>query len=438
MTPVVLVFAAKVAVSLLLTLLVLLFVRFRSAVLAYVQAREDSVLGLTFTVFRLIPFILIYLVLDELPRNDVPFFYEKATKALEGQMVYRDFWSFHAPLFSYLIAVPLWLWHSPKAIVLLMLLVEGTTVWLTYRYYRTHNPEAILLAILYLILPAPLVICLLGGQEDIALWLFGLLTMGVARRRGQSGKGAGLSIGLIMAVALLTLKLTFVMIAFPVFFLLKDKIRWIAGLALPGIPALVILYALMGWLFLMPVQHGELPFSPNLSTVLRPLIGVFFNEIPLKTMNWVAALATIGLLSATGYRFRNLPYAAAFPSVWIVAFGLFMLLQPSAMAYYVFIYLIAVIFELTPLNDGRRIGLLLAVNLLVVIQPFVFVYLDQPFFNSFGQIDTGLRLVEYLLEVATVGCVGAYVWLAYRRLRQLEKEPTDVVVTESRILGFSR
>jgi len=374
--------------------------------------------------------VIIYLVLNELPRNDVPFFYEKATKALQGGMVYRDFWSFHAPLFAYLIAVPLWFWHSPKAIVLLMLLVEGLTVWLTYRFYRRRNPEAGLLAMLYFILPAPLVICLLGGQEDIALWLFGLLTMQVAYRKENRASGAGFAIGLIMAAALLTLKLTFVMIAFPVFFILRDKLRWIAGLAIVGIPALVILYSLMGWLFLMPVQHGELPFSPNLSTVLRPFLGVIFNELPLKTLNWVAAVSTIGLLSAAGYRFRNLPYATAFPAIWVMAFGLFMLLQPSAMAYYVFIYLVAAVFELTPLNNTRRLALLLLINLLVVIQPFVFVYLDQPYFNSFRQLNSPLLILEYALEVATVGCVAAYVWLAYRHLVELDRKKAPKAVPQ--------
>jgi hypothetical protein len=250
--------------------------------------------------------------------------------------------------------------------------------------------------------------------------------MMVARR-----KEASFAIGLLMAAALLTLKLTFVMIAFPVFFILRDKLRWIGGLAIVGIPALLLLYGIMGLLFLMPVQHGELPFSPNLSTVIRPFLGSVFNEVPLKMLNWVGVVTTIGLLAAAGYRFRNLPYATAFPAIWIIAFGLFMLLQPSAMAYYVFIFLVAIVFELTSLENRRRLWLLLAINLLVVIQPFVFVYLDQPYFNSFRQLGEPLMLLEYGLEVATVGCVAAYVWLAYQRLRDLDRKKTPEAVPEA-------
>jgi len=422
MTPVILVFAAKVVVSVVLSILVWLLFRYQIPLRERLVGREKQTLALTFLVTRLVPFVLIYLALNELPRNDVPFFYEKATKALQGQLVYRDFWSFHAPLFSYLIALPLLVWHSPKAIVLLMLAVEALTVWLTYRFYRRTEPNAALLAILYWILPAPLIICLLGGQEDIALWLFGLLGM-YAARQGRSG----FVIGLWMAAALLTLKLTFVMILFPAFFLVRDKLRWIAGLALPGLPSLAVLYLLVGTLFLMPAQHGDIPFSPNLSTVLRPFLGVFFNEVPLKILNWIGAFTTIGLLAAIGYRFRHLPYERVFPSVWILAFGLFMLLQPSAMAYYLFLYLITLVFELSPFGNPRRLSLLLALNLLVVVQPFVFIYLDQPFFNSFAAINTPLRLLEYGMEVGTVVGVALYVRLAWLRLKALETEQNPAV-----------
>lgn len=420
MTPIISVFAAKVVVSIGLSIMAVLLIRFRAQVLPVVQDRAPQVLGACFLFFRFIPFIIVYLILNEVPRNDVPFFYEKATKALQGGLVYRDYWSFHAPLFSYLIAIPLLIWHSPKAIVLLMVMTEAFTVWLTYRHYRRQNPEAGLLAVLYFMLPAPLVICLLGGQEDIGLWLFGLLTMVAAARR----KEPGLAIGLWMAAALLTLKVTFVMIAFPVFFLLggKTRLRWMGALALVGIPTLLLLYAVMGTQFMMPVQHGDIPFAPNLTTVLKPFLGTLFSHVPLKTLNWIGVAATVTILATVGLRYRKLPYAAVFPSIWVMTFGLFMLFQPSAMAYYIFLFLIAAVFELTPARPGARLWLLIVANLVVVVQPFYWIYLDQIFFNSFADFNSPLKIFEYVLEVITVGCVAAYVWLAWKRLELLRNQ----------------
>ena len=56
--------------------------------------------------FRLLPWIGIFLVIGEDPRGDVPFFFYKAEAAKMGGFVYRDFWSVPAPLFAYIISLP--------------------------------------------------------------------------------------------------------------------------------------------------------------------------------------------------------------------------------------------------------------------------------------------------------------------------------------------
>ncbi|CCH54317.1 hypothetical protein BN8_03476 [Fibrisoma limi BUZ 3] len=387
------------------------------------DGQENRWLTGAFVAFRLIPFVVVYLILDEYPRGDVPFFYEKGAKALQGGLVYVDFWSFHAPIFAYILALPLVVWHSAKAIVLLMLLGEWLTVHLTYRYYATRAgktpSDSALSALLYWLQPAPLVICLLGGQEDIWLWLFGLLSVQVLNRSHLSDGQAWFRAGLIMAAALLCLKVTFVMILFPVFFLVRNKARFVGALALVGVPALLGLYVIVGTAFLMPMQHGDLPFSPNLSTVLRPFLGVWMTDVPLKTLNWIGLCLTLLFLVTTGLRYRHLSYRQAFPALWIITFGWFMLLQASAMAYYIFIFLVAFVFELVPLSNRRRIVFLVGINWLVVVQPFVSVYYGQPLFNSLSQLASPTNLLIYALEAATVGCVGGMVWLAYQRLAEL-------------------
>src|SRR5919202_2569284 len=64
---------------------------------------ETATVYLTFVLLRLLPFVAIYIFLNQDPRSDVDFFFRKAIAARQGKLVYKDFLSYHAPLFSYLI-----------------------------------------------------------------------------------------------------------------------------------------------------------------------------------------------------------------------------------------------------------------------------------------------------------------------------------------------
>lgn len=411
--PVLIVFLVKLVVAALLSAVVWFTVRYRRNLQPLVENREGFVLAALLVGLRVVPFVAVFLILNETPRGDIPFFYWKADLAHQGGLVYRDFWSFHSPLFSYLLALPMFLWNSSKAIVALMGVGEAVCVWLTWRFYRKRDrPAAFWKTVTYLLLPAPLIICLLGGQEDIWLWGFGLWAV----MAGRGGRDA-FRVGLVLALALLTLKVTLVLIVFPLFFLLRDKVRFVGALLAVGVPALVGCYLVFGWQFLMPVQHAELPFSPNLVSILRPFASGGMERVPLKYLNWLGMVLTISVASFAGWRFRNRPLERAFPALWVITFGTFMLVQPSAMAYYLFLILIVLVFELTDLNDFRPMALLLFINLLVIVQPFVYVYLGQPRFDHFSMLATPLHALEYALEVLFVASVGVYGWLAWQRLK---------------------
>ncbi len=410
--PITTVFTVKLIVSFFLCVAVWLTGRYHRQLQPFVENKQGLILTGLLLAVRVVPFVVVFLVLNETPRGDIPFFYWKADLAHQGKLVYRDFWSFHSPVFSYILALPLFLWNSPKALVALMGLGEAICLWLTYRFYRQTAPvEAFWKAVTYLLLPAPLIICLLGGQEDIWLWGFGVGGILLWQRTGSAFR-----LGLLMALALLTLKITFILIVFLLFFMIQDKIRFVAALLTVGIPALGLCYLIFGWEFLMPAQHAELPFAPNLSTVLRPFSFGRLERIPLKLLNQLGMAITLSVAGYTGWKFRGKPLEKAFPSVWVITFGTFMLVQPSAMAYYLFLFLVVLVFELTSLTAPRQVLLLLTINLIVVIQPFVFVYLGQPLFNDFNALSQPLHLLEYALEVAFVGCTLAYIHRAWRRL----------------------
>ena len=75
-------------------------------------------------VFRLFPFIVIYIFLGFDARSDVLMFYDSAKAAAKGGIVYWDFDTAYSPLFPYITVLPLWIWDSAKAIILEMVLFE--------------------------------------------------------------------------------------------------------------------------------------------------------------------------------------------------------------------------------------------------------------------------------------------------------------------------
>jgi len=119
---------------------------------------------------RLVPFVIIYLVLGEEARWDVAMFYDSVQGALAGGWVYRDFDTAYSPLFPYIIALPVLIWNSGKAIILFMILVEGLVLRATMQWSR--HPESLYIAILYLLLPSPFVYSVLGVKKIFGCGVF--------------------------------------------------------------------------------------------------------------------------------------------------------------------------------------------------------------------------------------------------------------------------
>ncbi len=59
--------------------------------------------------FRIIPFIIVYVILHFKAQSDVIIFWKSAQEALKLKLVYRDFESLYSPLFPYITALLLFL-----------------------------------------------------------------------------------------------------------------------------------------------------------------------------------------------------------------------------------------------------------------------------------------------------------------------------------------
>jgi hypothetical protein len=417
--PILTVFYIKILISALLTLLIVGAVWKKDQFRKWQLAGQDTrLLAVAFVGLRLLPFIGIYVVLGQEPRNDVPFFYYKAESAFRGLFVYRDFWSFHAPLFSYIISLPLWLWNNPRAIVFLMVLIESLTVVLTYFTYKKRTPDALLLACLYWMLPASFVFIVLNGQEDIWFWLVTLLIWRHVRAQPHNYE---VGAGLLFAVGLLCIKVTYIFFLFPLLLFVRRPIRMLATMAVPGAVALAILYLNVGDKFLMPIQHTQTLLTPNLFSVLRPFVELFVHveESSFTLLNWIGLLLTLGTSILVAWRFRNRSFQEAIPALFLVSFVSMTIFQPSAPGGYATSYLLIMLMALINPQSRQHMALVLTFSWLLVVQPFIYVYQDSPSYTSFTMFSKPILALEYGLQVLNVGCYVLVLLLAIRKLRDI-------------------
>lgn len=367
------------------------------------REKDTAVFGLGFLLFRLLPWMGIFLVIGEDPRGDVPFFFYKAEAAQAGGFVYRDFWSYHAPLFAYIISLPLWLWHNSRIIVLLMVVMETVILWLTYRTYKEKKTTALQMSYLYWLLPAAFMYVLVDGQEEVWFWGAALLMWRYVRRHPQDYE---VGLGVLFAIALLTIKVTFVFFLFPLLVIVRRPIRLLLTMAAIGVPVLAFLYWQIGDLFLMPIRHTEQLMTPNLFSILRPVVELFVtvNAQESTLLNWIGLIFTLMIPSYLAYQSRGRTVAELIPGLFIATFVCMMIFQASAPGAYLIAFLMTIVFELIDVKDPWHIGILLALSWLTVVQPFVYVYNDQPSYTNFSMLGNPVYLLEYTLQLLNVAC----------------------------------
>ena len=389
-------------------------IRFQKQVLNMPEPVANRLLVVAFVFCRLVPFVLVYLLLGFEPHSDVPVFYDAASHALRGEVVYRDFWSPYSPLFAYITALPLLIWHSAKSVVLLMIGMEGVAWWLTYRFYRPRQGEvAQLSALLYLLLPGPFVFCVLGGQEDVWMWLFGAVSLWL-----WAGAANAFRLGLLMAGMLIVTKALAVLIAVALLFWIRRPGQYVAGLLVIGLPALVILYVLTGDGMLTPLMFANMPFAPNLPTVLAPLIGDFTPYAGL--LSAIGLVAVVSLSAYGGWQLRrgNVPYERALPILWVLCFGFMMFIHKSSFGNYLFIYTLPLMAMLPDWKNVQYVSVLLFLNVLAAVHPSLWWQMGAPIYSNPAMLSTERHVSEYLMEIGIVASVGYFVWQAYRQIKQ--------------------
>ncbi|MEO6282807.1 MAG: hypothetical protein ABIN80_22245 [Dyadobacter sp.] len=413
--PILTIFYIKLLINLGLTIGIIWTIS-RSDLFARWQAENEKLIfGLGFVLLRLIPWIGIFLIINEDPRGDIPFFFYKAEAAKKGGFVYRDFWSYHAPLYAYIISLPIWIWHNSRAIVLFMVLMESGILWLTYQTYKKRTSNALQLAIIYYMLPAAFMYILVDGQEEVWFWGAALLIWRFTIKKPVDYE---VGVGLLYALALLTIKVTFIFLLPALLVVVKKPVKMLLVMAAVGLPAVGFLYWQIGDLFLMPIQHTEQLMTPNLFSITRPFVEtiIHINEKKSTLINWFGLLFTVFIPAYMAFKARHRHINEILPGIFIACFVCMMIFQASAMGAYVIAYLMAVLFEVIDIRKSIHVIVLLAVNWLTVVQPFVWVCIKQPAYTSLGMFGNPAFLFEYALQILNVLC---FFWILRETYRKV-------------------
>ncbi len=409
----------KLAVSLGLTGLsgLLLYQRARlRALLLPVSTNRFVVLA--WLGLRILPFLLLFVMLGIEPRSDTDYYFNVVNPAFHGGFVYRDFHNPYGPFFPYFVGAIFWLWYSKKALVLFMVLMEGLALVTTTRFFgKELKPVDVRFnVLLYLTLAGSVMYGLICGQDDIWLWLFTLTGLVVYQRTRNEALTA-----LVLTLGFLLSKAVFVLWMIPFFFAMRRK--WLYALAggAAGAVVFAVLYATTGLKFYtQPAYESETIRTPNLVATLSPLT---FDHLGLGQpfWNWVGLLVTtLGgcwlIWLAQARQNPRRAYALAFVAIYATM----MIIQQSAYANYIFIFLLPLVFVVIDTDDWREGVWLLVFNFACAVHPSLWWRQDRPLYRSPGAIFANVSYtVEYAFEVVVVVCVLYYIRRTVRLLRAL-------------------
>ena len=402
---------AKTAISVAALLVTAALLFKKDALTDWLEKKSANVvLSVAWVILRLLPFIAVYVVANMEPTSDVNGFWDEGSKASLGQVVYRDFWSPYSPLYAYFLGIWLKLWYSPKMIVLTMAAMDGIALVASYHFFRPFQSRGTFLfrALIYLLLPGSLVLCVIGAQEDVWMWLFVILAYLLRERTLRVEWYA-----IILAIGLLMTKAIFVLIMVPLFLLEKQKVRFVIPIAMIGIISLAVLYPLVGLEFMQPLDEAKTLRAPNIQSVLNPW---FYNSIGVgeKFWNWIGLVASVGLACISAWRLRNADFRVMLSKVWVVLYATMMIVQQSAYSNYIFLFLLPLVFYVIDWKNKTQITILFVFNLLCVVHPSYWWRLGMPCYMT--PSDTAAStdlLIDYSMQTAIVILTGYFIWLAF-------------------------
>jgi len=219
----------KFVVSLALLVLLLVSKRFD---LGRLRSRQFTLLSWSaLASIRFIVFCMIYVVLNLNPQSDMIGYFSEAKDALNGGLIYRDFESSYGPIFTYMDAVVVYLWHSPKSIILFAIVLELASfpLWLCVARGCFDEGTVRTAALLYILSPIPFFATGVSGlnQSLGAAYLALVILLLMSRREGLAG--------FVMGMAIPGVKFLMVLFSPIAWVFSRHKTRFLVGFCIPVI-----------------------------------------------------------------------------------------------------------------------------------------------------------------------------------------------------------
>ena len=377
-----------------------------------------------FLACRLIPYILIYFVLNYGIQSDVNAFYEQASSALQGKLVYKDFSSFHSPLFAYLIAIPLLVFHSGKGIILFLIALEYGTV-LLLKYLVGDRKKFNVLASLYWLMPSSLIFMILGGQEDFFLFSFYALFMVSVKRAWHPFLS-----GFILFAGLFTTKIIFVLPLLGLAVLFWNNKKLIFSFVFFSVVFYALVFLLVGKAILLPYSEAGSFTPPNIWYLLNPIIQ--FNAAAISRLTVASLLGIILFTGMLGHYFKQKDKVEAVCMMYIVSFLLFYMVSPKSMGNYFGIVLIPLVFMGYAIKPVWMATLL--VSILSAVHPTLWWRIGMPFYTSFKTIATS---TEYIIDYSMVLVIIISGYYSILHLLKKSRVATQPVTTQYKVKAYT-
>lgn len=361
---------------------------------------------------RLLPWLVIYMLLGFQPQSDVATaFWPQGLGASEGRLPYRDFETFFSPLFPYLLALPLLLWKDPRALILFLSVLEALTVSLTLRASDSSPSLAARARWLafYFLAPGPLLLSVIGGQEDFLVWSGGLVLWLCFRRWREFGAGLA-----AVACALVT-KPLFIIPAAAVLGLSRRRWHYVAA-ALPlALLVLVTLWLMVGREFLQVLSQTGNVTPPNIWIWIHWWSGGRFNlHLPGLSLTLVAFVVGISAAYFGFARDRIGNEIRGYFAAWTFVFALSMLLNLKSLGAYFGYFALPALALFHPLANRRALSWWVVLGTLAPIESSLWYRTREPLLTSWP--NSPWVALEYCLQALMLAALIGLAWAAHRSL----------------------
>ena len=363
---------------------------------------------------RLMPFLVVYILAGFSAESDVATcFWPQAVGAISGQVPYRDFESFFGPLFPDLLGVSVILWRDPRAIILWMTLLEAVTIALTLRASGLVRPGLARTRFLLccFLAPGPLLLEVIGGQEDFLLWSFGLLVW-IAAARSRDVLASS-----ITTAAMLCTKALFLLPLAGFFGLARSRAKFLAVIMPAGVVTVLVLWWLTGSAFLSTLGQSGNISPPQIWIILHFLS---LGQIPAGTPSISFSVIALLLLAAfVGGSWRADAIKKSFSTIaagWTLLFALLMLLSPKSQGAYFANFALPCLCLV--LDRPRLLAVWIFAGALAVIEPSMFYRFGEQLPTSFTALHGAAGALDITLQAMLVAAFATLAWQAWRDFRR--------------------